>query len=856
LKGKSYTGYRLHIAPAAAKYFYKEKMAQQPPVRNIASPNAFFHDGFIFTKVVKTNTIEYTGEVIDFEVTDGHDFCGVSFVLHNTPFEGSTIEFFKQHWYPMARSKYKDIALYGSEREAWAHGSWLPTPENLFGLKRLFQPYFLEQKHYWRRPYPVTGGMLADIPFVGSLSQSTVGIAAAAAMGIPPTVTVPTLLSRFIKPSVRMHPEYWTGGTIYDSTVPTSAEEAGWRLSPGFMAGATKGMLTGDPDWFASQPQVASAATMASVQRDYYDRSLGGMLGFSEFARRFVPRGRRIPQTNPLPNTLPNWLPGYRSAFEGDREGFIDFLKGDSYAKLALGEARLPGAGYEELNRLHSGVPNAYDPLDRFLVLSDVAPQSDAYKHYKDIVQTWNKAGLLNREWQDKYQEALYQVDMRFKPPFEEPRFSPTALQEKSVVIDDILAPTRFRAGGQMYQLAGIEPDVERQAWLARSQGKDANLMMRRYAQVKTKLAALEGKTVTIRTGAQGMESAAPAIVPGINSTALSLGLGKEITSATDAQAKFSGNIIERLWDKARHVQLPGPLNWPITKFFGRRSSVEEYQMKEIEGGGFAGWDSPYRNFVRFWGRQTENMFRSTPRIPAEVRRRRDVEEYFDNLKFLKNRKLEGRALAGSNPELASHYNKRWRKTMAGLSMDGANFYNDVWGAIPKTERRYFQSFAKESDPKIRKRILNMSPEYMKPIYLGIWGSGKPDSRGAVSMVGAQLVDAPGTQVAMRNTADFFKQFHLPNPDWAGWSPAIDLEQVRIKTVADTAQDFHDYQIWEGQVRDAEARGVPPAPFLAPVRDDASERFTWANLSSAQQLAKMRNEVKAHGRNRRRHSWT
>jgi hypothetical protein len=37
-------------------------------------------------------------------------------------------------------------------------------------------------------------------------------------------------------------------------------------------------------------------------------------------------------------------------------------------------------------------------------------------------------------------------------------------------------------------------------------------------------------------------------------------------------------------------------------------------------------------------------------------------------------------------------------------------------------------------------------------------------------MVGAQLADAPGTQVAMRNTADFFKQFHLPNADWAGWS--------------------------------------------------------------------------------------
>lgn len=1265
---------------------------------------------------------------------------GRGWMLGRTPIEGGAPEYYRKHWYPMSRSKYKDVALYGSEQAAWAHGSWLPTPENLFGLKRLFDPHFLERKHYWRRPYPVTGGLLADMPFIGPLSESTVGTAIAAGMGVTPALTAPMLLSRFIKPSVRMHPEAWTGGTVLDAVEPTTTEEAGWRLSgeyfphfqrtsamrtqltqmageemyrlfqwsglPGFMAGFAKGMVTGDPDWFAQRPQVASASTMASVQRDYYDRSLGGLGGMcfvagtmistdsgrvpiedvqigdcvvtkdgtlrevtgklakesgdlvkikastidsvltctsthripvyrkypchdrnsracvpgrnkhcavctkpqkavltedvhaidikpgdfmcvpitkprehypvidiarpgdvctdtyvyvrgsieyatayemleadptlsrsglraagipdptakealrtfrhslkgvsrfrrhvrispdiayvlgwwaaegnldkngtvcftlghteewaakylrhivertfgssvtyrnadrssirvktccwplyricekyigslsgnkklhydlkslplpaltqlfrgivlgdgwcrpdggiagytsksaelcsdvfdvaqslgirgalnidyvekpngcypqgtrrktttrsyvqwarfaamrvrallyglqqpaqqtkiakqferdgvlfvevlsvekldsdtvpvydlevrdegtlhyytanhlvvhnTEFARRFIPRGRRLQQVNPLPNVMPNWLPGYRSAFEGDRDGFVDFQRGDALSKVAMGEARLPNAGYEELNRLHSGIPNCYSPMDRFLILSDVAPQSEAYSHYKDIVQTWDKAGLLDRHWKDKYQEALYQVDTRFKPPFEEPRFSPTALQEKKVVIDEVMAPTRFRAGGQMYQLAGVEADVERQVWLARSQGKDADFMGRRYAQLKTKLAALEGTVVTIQAGAQGMESAAPAIVPGINSTALSLGLGKEIASAADAQAKFSGNIVERLWDKARHIQMPGPLNWPITKFFGRRSAVEEYKMKEIEGGDFSGWNHPYRNFIRFWGRQTENVFRSTPRIPGEVRRRRELEEYFDNLKFLKNRRLEGRALAGSDPELASHYNKQWRKTMAGLSMDGANFFHDVWGAIPKTERRYFQSFAKESDPKIRKRILNMSPEYMKPIYLGIWGSGKPDSHKTTSMLGAQLFDAPNTQTAMRNTAGFFKQFHLPDPDWAGWSPAVDLEQVRVKTVADTAQDFHDYQIWEGQVRDAEARGVPPAPFLAPVRDDASERFTWARMSATQQLAKMRNELKAHGRNRRRHSW-
>ena len=70
----------------------------------------------------------------------------------------------------------------------------------------------------------------------------------------------------------------------------------------------------------------------------------------------------------------------------------------------------MPGSGYDRLHRLHSDTPGVYDPMDRFLILADVAPYSQAYRHYRAIVQSWAKAGVLDVSWRDKYETTLEQV--------------------------------------------------------------------------------------------------------------------------------------------------------------------------------------------------------------------------------------------------------------------------------------------------------------------------------------------------------------------------------------------------------------------------------------------------------------
>ena len=87
---------------------------------------------------------------------------------------------------------------------------------------------------------------------------------------------------------------------------------------------------------------------MDSLSRRYYEHQLGaGMgpspsleefFGYTEPIRRLVQREEPTPQANEISNTMPSWLPG--------DDYLINFRKGDPFAKIDQGYARLPGAGY------------------------------------------------------------------------------------------------------------------------------------------------------------------------------------------------------------------------------------------------------------------------------------------------------------------------------------------------------------------------------------------------------------------------------------------------------------------------------------------------------------------------------
>src|SRR5579875_859069 len=107
-------------------------------------------------------------------------------------YRGERITEFRPNPLRMAESdwEYSNVTATGQER--WEH-SYFPTFENWFGLKHLLgmeDPYWFERKHYYDRPYLLTGSMFnPNTMWLGDIGNATIG--------------------QLIKPVRQMHPEYW-----------------------------------------------------------------------------------------------------------------------------------------------------------------------------------------------------------------------------------------------------------------------------------------------------------------------------------------------------------------------------------------------------------------------------------------------------------------------------------------------------------------------------------------------------------------------------------------------------------------------------------------------------------------------
>ncbi|SFJ66124.1 hypothetical protein SAMN02799624_05435 [Paenibacillus sp. UNC496MF] len=110
-----------------------------------------------------------------------------------TAFRGDRISEFRPNDWRLAMSdwEYSNTSLTGEER--YGEMNILPTFENPLGIfKRMLDgnEYYWEQKHYYDRPYMMTGSLFnPNTMFFGDIGNATIG--------------------QLVKPSRRMHPDYW-----------------------------------------------------------------------------------------------------------------------------------------------------------------------------------------------------------------------------------------------------------------------------------------------------------------------------------------------------------------------------------------------------------------------------------------------------------------------------------------------------------------------------------------------------------------------------------------------------------------------------------------------------------------------
>lgn len=325
--------------------------------------------------------------------------------------------------------------------------------------------------------------------------------------------------------------------------------------------------------------RLAQAGTMTSMSRDFWDSGYGGLGGdFMEIARRFFPHeDHNIEDVNPLKNTMPAWLP--------DR-----FWTGDPYTKLPKGEARLPGAGYEALNKLHPDKYGRYGAFDRYKILADVAPTSEEYKIWKKIAREDIKDPALLKQ--------MKQIEERVKQQskehdFYDYRFLHKKMTDTKAVISEVDESGRFKVVGdnKAYSIAGLDfkknDDKDISQFLRPGMIVDLSYEDNPYRNVS------DDGTISAIIKAQGEN---------INEQLWHAGIGeqkdedKQVTLAdklfaTNGNDMFMGHIYEAIG----HAPIPYFHN----KYLRINSPLESYKHEQVYGKSYATWDHPIEGFIK-----------------------------------------------------------------------------------------------------------------------------------------------------------------------------------------------------------------------------------------------------------------
>ena len=139
----------------------------------------------------------------------------------------------------------------------------------------------------------------------------------------------------------------------------------------------------------------------------------------------------------------------------------------------------------------------------------------------------------------------------------------------------------------------------------------------------------------------------------------------------------------------------------------------------------------------------------------------------------------------------------------------GLNDYSsqsDVLRALPKYDRDFFLDFAKEKDPKERKKILN----YVSPY-----------KRKALKVLWKENLDEEDKE---ESSYSYFKQHKLTGLFWSGWDPGVDLDNTKIKTIQNEGMLLSDFNMYDSQTNE-------PAYKIAPQIKNYNQGTSCAELA-------------------------
>lgn len=341
----------------------------------------------------------------------------------------------------------------------------------------------------------------------------------------------------------------------------------------GYMSGETFGIGTDQ------EKKIATSQDMTSTSRAFWDSGIGGAGGSTaEIIRRFIPDFRRRTHINPMLNEMPDWLP--------ER-----FKTGDPFTSVIDGEARLPGKGYEALNKLHPDAYGEYGAFDRFKILADIAPFSPEYKLWKQIAAKTISDPMLIQEM-DEIRDRVAQQGK--KHDFYNNNLINSGVVYKEVVITDLMGYGKFKSGDQVYKLAGISLKTDGQTSMQDTLGK--------YLRIGDKVTIAIDRNGAYQTNKDTQSSINAAVYrdgENINRQMIEAGdakIRKGDTSAPAFLGRYSGTqrAIAAISEKIGHLDIP----WLSDQYLRIRSPLESYDAEVLYGTPYQTWSHPIDTFL------------------------------------------------------------------------------------------------------------------------------------------------------------------------------------------------------------------------------------------------------------------
>lgn len=583
---------------------------------------------------------------------------------------------------------------------------------------------------------------------------------------------------------------------------------------------------------------------------------------------------------------------------------------------------------YDALKKGKIGRGDLYDDVDKLRILADVAPYSEEYRRISATLARRN-------DLKTKEKEEISTIKQRVKEAKEPLRVYPYKFKTSNIKFENVRVEKIIDNNTLLVDRYGTKHSIKFagiHVSESNSEKFDKEHTMDEAAKKELKKYIRKGKRITIGYDEDDLNKYSKDSTHSIRSVVMSgkSNVNKKLLEAGVAKKKEKDDSpagIRARYSKGQIAfgsALEKTTHWignnvPVfgTKFLQVRSPYEQYKKREVYGKDFQSWNNPISDFLVpainetiskkgfsgvVLGAFLGSMFGGSTYgglvgafvggsipvigkigskfttkqdrdwIPKKRRKQREVNEYLDTLKFVKNTKLyneyKTKALKENNFDVDRFMgskkskgitNKLRRQELTSFKKkvkldfkhrDDYNFkYGDPKYVDMKGDKKQIISQINKELAELQgERKVQRIPEnalkavaYKQAAEQTMYGYDRGESLQNLLVALPKkerqyfkyFVDAPeeerekilrvvpeytrrGLQMSWGMKPDekprleeYFLKHGLPDENWIGWQEDTNMEDVKVKVVHQNNLDLGEFDIWQDQVQSANAAQIP-----------------------------------------------